>query len=32
MQVLMSEVSAAAGWGTGASAEGMPCLGVLVCL
>lgn len=31
MQVLMSEVSAAAGWGTGASAEGMPCLGVLVC-
>lgn len=31
MQVLMSEVSAAAGWGTGASAEGVPCLGVLVC-
>lgn len=31
MQVLLSEVSAAAGWGAGASAEGMPCLGVLVC-
>lgn len=27
----MSEVSAAAGRGTGALAEGMPCLGVPVC-